>query len=153
MNVALFLLAVGADPLPNPVADAYAITFVVAGPKPVENKVPAAKADPVPTRTAKVPAPGYHVHRDAAGREWSHSDASKGDRAAHLSPFDGSGPYWNPVQTGVRIVNYPAIPDSSPPVTYTLPASSGGCPGGVCPTPSSSQSSGWYPGKLLFGGR
>lgn len=93
-----------------------------------------AKADPVPTRPVKVAAPGYHVHRDAAGREWSHSDASKGDRAAHLSPFDGSGPYWNPVQTGVRIVNYPELPDSSPSVTYTLPASSGGCPPGGCPT-------------------
>lgn len=129
------LIGIGADPS----------GFVVTNRCPafvVENRCPVvAKADHFVAVNKKVAAPGYHVHRDSSGREWSHTDASRGDRAAHLSPFDGSGPYWTPAETGVRIVQVPAAVKQSltvDPLPFALPQSSSTCPPGGCPSASPS---------------
>ncbi len=99
------------------------------------------KADPAllkafdapPVRVVKVAAPGWHTHRCSAGHEWSHSDASRGDVAAHTCPQCGRQD-WTPNEVGVRLTNYPEFPDSS--FRFALPASPSNCPGGVCPTPA-----------------
>lgn len=73
-------------------------------------------AEPMPkavTRTAKVAAYGWHVHRCANGHEWSHNDASFGNRAEHTCPKCGLVS-WMPTERNTRIVEVQSAPVSKP---------------------------------------
>jgi hypothetical protein len=131
----------------------FLVLAATAGQSPafvVENKCPAfavtnccheTAAPPKKMVAVKVPAAGWHVHRCPNGHEWSHTDSMAGNVAAHTCPACGLQS-WVPEQRGVRIVMQEAAPaaSSDPLVRYTLPTFTGSsCPGGNCPSSSSSR--------------
>lgn len=116
------------------------MVLATAGGQPPQCTLPPLETLGVSAAPKKMAAVGWHVHRCAAGHEWSHPDTSRGDAAAHACPVCGRMS-WVPSETGTRIVPAAKVEPvvaaaTTTSVQFAVPYYSGSsCPGGVCPAP------------------